>query len=120
MGNAMPTSIRLAKPADAEAIQAIYAPNVANTPISFELEPPSVAEMARRIETTLAQYPWLVCELDGALAGYAYASQHRARMAYQWAVDVSAYVHSDVRRRRVGQALYVALLDLLRLQGFFV
>ncbi|HEU5087522.1 MAG TPA: arsinothricin resistance N-acetyltransferase ArsN1 family B [Roseiflexaceae bacterium] len=116
----MPTSIRLATPADAAAIQAIYAPSVVNTPISFELEPPSVDEMAARIAATLTRHPWLVCEVDGAIAGYAYGSTHRTRMAYQWAADVSAYVHPDFRRRRVGQALYQALLELLRLQGFFV
>jgi phosphinothricin acetyltransferase len=116
----MQTTIRLATPGDAGEIQAIYAPNVIATPISFEVEPPSLAEMARRIEATLSQYPWLVCEIGGQVAGYAYASTHRARWAYQWAADVSAYVHAGFRRRRVGQALYSALLELLRLQGYYV
>ncbi len=69
--------IRLATARDAEGILAIYAPIVRDTAISFELEPPSIEEMQGRIATTLQQYPWLVCEARGDIAGYAYASRHR-------------------------------------------
>jgi L-amino acid N-acyltransferase YncA len=111
--------IRLASAADAAQIQAIYAPIVSTTMISFEFEPPPVDEMRRRIENTLAALPWLVCERDNMILGYAYAGKHRSRAAYQWSVDVSAYVHADVRRSGVGRALYTSLFAILRLQGFY-
>lgn len=110
--------IRFAEPADAAAIQAIYAPNVESTPISFELRPPSVEEMAERIAKISAQYPWLVCAVDGTVAGYVYACQHRERAAYRWAVDVTVYVDAGFRRQGVGRALYTSLIELLRLQGY--
>lgn len=115
---AMSACIRLATPADAEGIQAIYAPIVRDTIVSFELEPPSVEEMRSRIVATLERFPWLVCGDGGVVAGYAYASAHRTRAAYQWAVDVSVYNHEAYRGRGVGRALYTALLAILRAQGF--
>jgi phosphinothricin acetyltransferase len=114
----MSRTIRLATTADAPAIQAIYSPIVRETAISFEVEPPSVEEMRHRIASILAVHPWLVCEEGGTLQGYAYASRHRERAAYQWSVDVSVYVHAHWRGQRVGQALYTALFAILRTLGY--
>jgi phosphinothricin acetyltransferase len=110
--------IRLATPLDAGGVAAIYDPVVAATVISFETDPPGEAEMKRRIEATLAFGPWLVWEEGESIAGYVYASRHRDRAAYQWSVDVTAYVHELYRRKGIGRALYLALFDLLRFQGF--
>ncbi|EJU12018.1 N-acetyltransferase GCN5 [Sphingomonas sp. LH128] len=110
--------IRAATTADAPAIQAIYAPVVERTAISFEETPPSVAEMAARITATMQDYPYLVAELDGEVAGYAYASQHRTRAAYRTSVDVTVYIAEWARRRGVGRALYGKLLPALAKRGF--
>jgi L-amino acid N-acyltransferase YncA len=118
-GNGSPATIRLATERDTEQIAAIYAPNVTDTNISFEFEPPSAGEMRRRIEATLERYPWLVCERQGRVLGYAYAGAHGSRAAYQWSVDVSVYVHEDARRMGVGRALYTSLFAALSLQGFY-
>jgi phosphinothricin acetyltransferase len=115
----MSTRIRLATIADAEAVAAIYAPYCASTAISFEVDAPSTVEIATRITTITAQYPWLVLDDDGVVAGYAYASKHRERAAYQWAVDVAVYVSRTYQRRGVGRALYTTLFDVLRHQGYF-
>ena len=115
----MTAIIRLATPDDAPSVQAIYAPIVRETAISFELEPPTVEAMRQRIAETLEQKPWLVCERQGDILGYVYASQHRTRPAYQWSVDVSVYVQANTRRLGVGQALYRSLFALLTLQGFY-
>lgn len=114
----MSARIRHATPEDAQAIHEIYAPVVLNTPISFELTLPDIAELAERVRSTQERFPWLVCELEHGVAGYAYASSHRARAAYQWTVETAIYVHSRARRRGVGRGLYAALLAILRLQGF--
>jgi phosphinothricin acetyltransferase len=115
----MTWNLRLAKLSDAAAIGEIYRPAVVSAPISFELEPPDEQEFQRRIEKTLAAHPWLVCDYQGQVAGYAYASRHHERAAYQWSVDTSVYVHSDFRRRGVGQGLYTSLFRILAAQGFY-
>lgn len=115
----MPTIIRLAAESDAQQIHAIYAPVVLETPISFEYDIPSVDDMRGRIHDKLTHgYPWLVAERDGLVLGYAYGGRWRDRAAYQWTVEVTVYVHSDYQRFGVGRGLYVALLNVLRLQGF--
>ncbi|AEF21235.1 arsinothricin resistance N-acetyltransferase ArsN1 family B [Pseudomonas fulva] len=110
--------VRLASASDAEAIQAIYSPVVLNTAISFEEIPPSLEDMRRRIVATLETYPYLVAEQTGAVVGYAYASQHRARAAYRWAVDVTVYIAEDARRQGVGRRLYEVLLPMLQAMGY--
>lgn len=114
----MDAIVRLAHEDDAAAVAAIYAPEVLETPISFELVPPTAAEMRQRLAATLAGHPWLVAVVDGEVRGYAYASTHRERAAYRWSADVSAYLARTARGRGLGRALYTALLELLPLYGF--
>jgi phosphinothricin acetyltransferase len=114
----MSIELRVARPDDAEEIQAIYAPIVQNTSISFEEVTPTVEDMRQRILTTLKTYPFLVATREGRVIGYAYASQHRARAAYRWAVDVTVYIAQSDRRTGAGRSLYAALLPILTRQGF--
>jgi L-amino acid N-acyltransferase YncA len=111
--------IRLAQESDAGRIQTIYGPIVSDTVTSFEAEVPTVDEMGRRVMETLPHHPWLVCEHQGEVLGYVYGSKHRARTAYQWSVEVSAYIHAQARRQGLGRALYVSLFKILVLQGFY-
>lgn len=111
--------IRLATLTDAPGIAAIYRPYVEGTVISFELTPPSDAEMAGRIVRVLERLPWLVCEEAGAILGYAYANRHHERAAYQWSVDTSVYVYESQRRRGLGHALYTELFARLKDQGYY-
>lgn len=111
-------TVRIAAATDAAAIHGIYAPVVAHSAISFELEPPTVEEMAQRIEATLPQCPYLVAEREGEVVGYVYASQHREREAYQWSVDVTVYVAPEAHRSGVARTLYGSLLPILETQGF--
>jgi phosphinothricin acetyltransferase len=105
--------VRPAGPNDAAACAAIYAPFVEGSWISFELEPPDGAEMARRIASYSASHAWLVAEVCGVVAGYAYGSPHRERAAYASSCDVAVYVDPAHARRGVGRALYGELLPLL-------
>lgn len=111
--------IRVAAESDARAIAAIYRPVVESTAISFEEVPPDAHEMARRIRETLAWHPWLVCDIAGHVAGYAYGSRHRVRASYRWSVDTSVYVDERYRRSGVGRGLYLSLFGLLAAQGYF-
>jgi phosphinothricin acetyltransferase len=111
-------TIRLATGADAKNILHIYAPYIENTSFTFETEVPTVEAFATRIDSYLKNFPWLVCETDGIIAGYAYAYRHRERTAYQWSVECSVYVHDEYQRMGVGRVLYTALFDILSKQGF--
>lgn len=110
--------IRMANPTDGERLAAIYAPAVTERATSFELVAPDGAEMARRVTALTARTPWLVLEEGGRVVGYAYASPHRDRPAYQWSVEVSAYIDAAAHRSGHGRALYAALFEILAAQGF--
>ena len=114
----MEKRIRSADISDAEAVCNIYAPFVSNTATSFESVPPETAVMEQRIRDLRAQYPWLVFEAGDQVLGYAYASPHRTRHAYQWCVEVSVYIHAEAQNCGVGRALYTTLFEILRRQGF--
>lgn len=112
--------IRLASLDDTQAILDIYAPIVRDTVISFEYEPPTYEEMQGRIRAVLEKLPWLVfTSADGNVVGYVYASLYRVRTAYQWSVEVTAYVHEAYRMRGVAKGLYTALFELLQAQGYY-
>ncbi len=111
-------TIRTARPEDAAPIQTIYAPIVLETAISFETEPPSVEEMARRIEVTLKTHAYVIAERASEVIGYAYSSPHRARAAYASSVDVTVYVAAGAHRLGVGRALYQALLPRTAALGY--
>lgn len=116
----MVTQIRMATEPDAEQMLAIYAPVVRETVISFEYEPPSLPEFRDRVRATLKRMPWLVCDNDGEIAGYAYARPFRTRAGYRWTCELTVYIHPGYRRRGIGRALYTSLFQCLALQGYCV
>ncbi len=111
-------SIRLCTEKDAAGILSIYAPYIENTSFTFETETPSVSDFAQRISTYLQTWPWLVYEQDGVIAGYAYATRHRERTAYQWCTESSVYIHDDYQQKGIARALYSSLFAILEKQGF--
>jgi len=114
----MEKRIRNIQTSDAKAVRDIYEPYVSGTATSFEIEAPDVFAMEQRIRSLVGQFPWIVFEADGKVLGYAYASRHRERLAYQWCSDVALYVHHSVHRCGVGRALYKSLFEILRAQGY--
>jgi L-amino acid N-acyltransferase YncA len=112
-------SIRLITESDANDVLDIYKPYVLNTIISFEYEVPTLDEYLQRIKTNTADYPWLVCLHDNKIIGYAYASKHRYRTAYQWSPESTVYLSPEVHRKGIARILYETLFSLLRLQGHF-
>jgi L-amino acid N-acyltransferase YncA len=110
--------IRDAKLSDAQTMLDIYAHYIQHTAISFELEIPSLEDFSSRITKIISKYPWIVCEEDQNLLGYAYAGTFRERLAYQWTTEATVYLRQDVRGRGVGKLLYTDLLKRLKQQGF--
>lgn len=103
--------IRDAADADLTAIQAVYAHHVLHGTGTFEEVPPAVAEIAaRRAAVRAADLPYLVAELDGAVAGFAYATPYRPRPAYRYTVEDSVYVADGLGGRGIGTALLAELV----------
>lgn len=104
--------LRACEPDDVPAIAAIYGREVERGTASFELEPPSVDEMVgRRSALVEGGYPYLVAEVDGIVAGYAYAGAYRARPAYRSSVENSVYVDPRFRQRGIALQLLALLVE---------
>ena len=115
----MAVHIRDAGAADIAAITAIYAVEVTDFVNTYEYEVPDEAEMLRRMQDIIARgFPYLVAEIDGQVAGYAYANTYRSRIAYQWTVENSVYVDARFQGRGVGSALLQALIDACTARGY--
>ncbi len=110
-------TLRQACPEDAEAVLEIYAPYIKNTNITFEYEVPSLSAFRERMEGIMEGYPYLVCEIDGVMAGYAYAHRYKERAAYQWDAELSVYLREEYARRGIGRAFYTALMEILKEQN---
>ena len=111
--------IRAANAADLDTITEIYADAVTHGTASYELEPPSRAEMGTRFDTlTAGGFPYLVAEKDGAVLGYAYAGAFRPRPAYRFIVEDSVYVAPQAKGQGVGLKLMQALIEAARAAGF--
>lgn len=111
--------IRPASQDDLPRMLEIYRPFVENTAITFEYETPDLEEFTLRYDKITPFFPWLVCEYDGVVAGYAYAMRHQVRAAYQWDAELSVYVHPEYQGRKIGSALYRCLKRILTMQGYF-
>ena len=110
--------IYLATAADTEEILQIYSWYISNTIFSFELEVPSIHEYQQRIEKYGKAAPWLVAKKENEIIGFAYASPHRGRAAYQWNREVSVYVKDNYHGKGIAQQLYSTLFELLKVQGY--
>ena len=112
--------IRPAMEADLPAILAIYGPYILTSTATFEYEVPSLSAFTDRFRGITAQFPWLVWEEDGKVLGYAYGSAPYTRPAYAWCAESSVYLAPAARGRGIGTALYAALEEILRTQGYQV
>ena len=111
-------AVRGATERDAPACAAIYAPYVTDTAVSFELEPPTAADMAGRIAAARDRHAWLLLEEAGRVVGFAYGLPFADRAAYRWACQTSIYLEVGRRRSGGGRVLYGALLARLAERGY--
>lgn len=110
--------VRPATPQDAAACVAIYRPYVLNTAISWEVEVPSVAEMAARVMAARETHEWLVLERDERVIGYAYGHALYRVASYRWSAQTGIYVDTDHHRAGGGRQLYTQLLGRLTARGY--
>ncbi len=109
--------LRLVRNSDAEALSQIYRPYVENTAVSFEYTAPDAKEFENRIIQKSREYPYIVAEYGGEIAGYCYASQFLPRPAYKHSVETTLYIKKELHGRGIGRTLYNALERLLKLQN---
>ena len=112
--------LRIAVEADVPRILSIYAPYVRDTTITFEYDVPTGAEFLERFRSITRDFPWLVWEEEGEILGYAYAARPFERSAYRWCAEPSIYIKSTAQGQGIGRKLYLALEELLKLQGYQV
>ena len=118
MGARSSVMLRDAAPRDLATITAIYAHHVRTGLASFETEAPDEAEMRRRYDEIRGQgFPYLVAELEGEVAGYAYASLYRSRPAYRFTLEDSVYVHPQRTGLGLGRSLLERLVDECERRG---
>ena len=111
--------IRDARESDAAVLAAIYAHHVLHGTATYDLEPPTAEELAKKVRhVQAAGWPFIVIEEEGEVAGYAYATQIRDRAAYAWTAEDSIYVHPAQRGKGVGTALLEALCERAEAAGF--
>jgi L-amino acid N-acyltransferase YncA len=114
-----PVLIRASRDDDIDAIAAFYQQSVATGTASWEYDPPSVEEMAKRRHAVVANgFPYLVAEIDSRVVGYAYASTYRARIGYRFVVEDSIYVAPDMQGRGIGKMLLMAVIAECEKLGF--
>lgn len=109
----MELSLRSASVDDTDTLLAIYRPYVERSSATLEDDVPTREEFAERIRGTLAEFPYIVCEKDGKVVGYAYAHKYKQRIGYRFCAELSVYVAEDCRGAGVGRRLYGALIELL-------
>jgi phosphinothricin acetyltransferase len=111
--------LRQAVTADLAKIQSIYAHHVLNGTGSFEEVPPSLEDMTRRYQATLARgQGWFVAEDASGLLGYGYYGPYHPRSAFRFTVEDSVYVRDGVRGQGVGKALVAALITHAQAAGY--
>lgn len=117
----MSKKIRLATIEDLARIQEIYKPYVEQEDIvvNSEHRVPTIEELKERFNLITKEFPWLVCEIDGVVAAYAYAGKPFKRDGYKWDAEVSVYTDGKYHGRRLASALYECLLELLKIQGYY-
>lgn len=108
--------IRIAEPADAAALAAIYAPYVENTAVTFEYTAPGPDAFRERMENIRRQYPYILAEQGGKPVGYAYAGPFVGREAYAFSAETTIYIRQDKRGQGLGRRLYAGLEALCRAQ----
>ena len=117
----MSKRIRLATIEDLARIQEIYKPYVEQEDIvvNSEHSVPTMEELKERFDLVTKDFPWLVCEIDGVVAAYAYAGKPFKREGYKWNAEVSVYTDAAYHWRRLASALYECLIELLKIQGYY-
>ncbi len=109
---------RKARLSDAHTLSEIYRPYVEKTSVTLEYDPPSDSEFEARIASISSEFPYIVCEADGRVVGYAYAHKYKERFGYRFCAELSIYIDLEHRKAGLGTRLYKLLMELLTEMGY--
>ncbi len=112
-------TIRMATLSDAPDIYAVYEPYILNTASTFEYTSVPLSEFRSRMKKILEHFPWLVCEREGRIVGYAYCTKFKERAAFDWDCECSVYIDEKEHRKGIASCLYEKILELVRKQGYY-
>lgn len=112
------TGIRPATLEDAQDILEIYEPYILNTTITYEFDKIPLEDFKLRMESIMKKHPYLVYEVEGEIAGYAYASPHLERAAFAWDCEVTVYLSPKFQGHGIASKLYEVLLAIVEKQGY--
>ncbi|WP_028116052.1 GNAT family N-acetyltransferase [Ferrimonas senticii] len=110
-------TIRDYRTSDCAAVLAIYNDAICHSSATFEEQPLSLPVFAERLATIAAEFPLLVIEQDGKVAGYAYGNHYKPRSAYRFCCETTIYMAPHAQGRGLGQPLYHQLIERLKAQG---
>ncbi len=112
-------TLRPYRSTDAAALLDIYSHYVANSPATFDLEPPAHEAFSTRIENIVGQgHPLVIAQDENTIAGYAYTSTYRSRPAYRFTCETTLYVAPDRRGQGIGSLMLAHLIEQARTRGF--
>jgi L-amino acid N-acyltransferase YncA len=110
--------IRPSQPADMAQITAIYQHHVLHGTGTFEIDPPSLADMTARREDVLSKgLPYLVLEDQGQVVGFAYCNWFKPRPAYRFSAEDSIYLATGTAGRGWGRMLLAELCQAAEKAG---
>ena len=105
------TTIRPSTEDDIPAISAIYAHHVLTGTGTFETTPPTEDDMRNRRADVLAKgLPYLVAEIEGKVAGFAYCNWFKPRPAYRFSAEDSIYLAPEAHGKGLGKLLLTELM----------
>ncbi|NLA85692.1 MAG: N-acetyltransferase [Clostridiales bacterium] len=111
--------LRIAEKQDIPGILEVYSEHVLKTAVSFEFELPSPEVFAKRFDEIRRKFPWLICEVNGTVAGFAYAKNYHEDAAYAWSAEITVYIGNNYQRKGIATFLYQCMERLLVLQGYY-
>ncbi|MGH2564950.1 MAG: GNAT family N-acetyltransferase, partial [Ginsengibacter sp.] len=114
----MEIKIRLLKSENISEVLEIYKPFITSTSITPEYNIPTLEDFSAKIENIAWEYPFLVCEANSKIIGYAYANKFRPTQGHQWSAETSIYISSRYQGNKVARPLYEYLFAILKLQNY--
>jgi phosphinothricin acetyltransferase len=110
--------IRMAEIDDARRVLAIYTPYVTETALTLTSTIPSTEQVVQTMLDVKKRFPYLVCRINGNVVGFAYASRQHPHEAHSWNAELSIFIDPEFQGRGIATALYTALFQILKLQGY--
>ncbi|MCA1704128.1 MAG: N-acetyltransferase family protein, partial [Actinobacteria bacterium] len=104
--------VRLAGPADAEAIRSIYNLEVLESTVTFDLVPRTLSDQQAWLAEHAGAHPAVVAVDGGEVAGFGSLGPYRDRPAYATTVEDSVYVRRDRQGQGVGSAVLAELVRM--------